>query len=192
MGSYLRVSPVGLITCLVISLAVLPGKAGDADSDEIARLRKEVRRLKAELEKRDRLISKQNDLIAVLKKQTEALAKAVQATRDAIKYSKMDSPVQKENFPSGEVNGDVKELSESGAKIIISVGNEAGLQKGHKLHLYRLKPKPTYLGTVEIEAVGSKESTGKLVHKLPGTTVQKGDLVTSHLPSVRVGAVQSI
>ena len=65
--------------------------------------------------------------------------------------------------------------------MTISVGSEAGLKQGHTLIVYRLKPKPEYLGEIQIERVGAKDSIARLTRKQKNACLQIGDLVTSSL-----------
>jgi hypothetical protein len=83
------------------------------------------------------------------------------------------------NAPPAPVEGVVKAVDPSGL-VVISIGSDAGLSKGNTLEVYRLKPKPMYLGTLQIVDVRSKEATGKPT-ATRGRAIQVGDQVASEV-----------
>jgi hypothetical protein len=80
------------------------------------------------------------------------------------------------NPPPQAVEGIVTE--KSGDLIRISIGSDAGLEKGHTLDLFRLKPSPQYLGQIRLTDVRAAEAVGVAVDKLK-YPVQKGDFVAN-------------
>jgi len=80
------------------------------------------------------------------------------------------------NPPSQAVEGIVTE--KSGDLIRISIGSDAGLEKGHTLDLFRLKPTPQYLGQIRLTDVRAGEAVGVPVDRLK-YPVQKGDFVAN-------------
>jgi hypothetical protein len=62
--------------------------------------------------------------------------------------------------------------------VTISIGSDAGLQKGYTLEVYRLKPQPKYLGTVRVVEVRPTESVGQVEGK---EAVEVGDHVSNAL-----------
>jgi hypothetical protein len=80
------------------------------------------------------------------------------------------------NPPSQAVEGIVTE--KSGDLIRISIGSDAGLEKGHTLDVFRLKPTPQYLGQIRLTDVRSGEAVGVPVDRLK-YPVQKGDFVSN-------------
>ena len=80
------------------------------------------------------------------------------------------------NPPPQAVEGIVTE--KSGDLIRISIGSDAGLEKGHTLDLFRLKPSPQYLGQIRLTDVRAAEAVGVAVDKLK-YPVQKGDFVSN-------------
>jgi len=86
------------------------------------------------------------------------------------------------NFPTENIEGKVKRVGADGL-LVLSVGSDAGLLKGHHLQLYRLDPMPEkskYLGVVLIIEVRAAEAVARPVGKLPAP-VQPGDRVASQL-----------
>ena len=80
------------------------------------------------------------------------------------------------NPPPQAVEGIVTE--KTGDLIRISIGSDAGLEKGHTLDLFRLKPSPQYLGQIRLTDVRAAEAVGVAVDKLK-YPVQKGDFVSN-------------
>jgi hypothetical protein len=80
------------------------------------------------------------------------------------------------NPPSQAVEGLVTE--KSGDLIHISIGSDAGLEKGHTLDVFRLKPTPQYLGQIRLTDVRAAEAVGVPVDRMK-YPVQKGDFVSN-------------
>jgi hypothetical protein len=80
------------------------------------------------------------------------------------------------NPPSQAVEGIVTE--KSGDLIRISIGSDAGLEKGHTLDVFRLKPTPQYLGQIRLTDVRAAEAVGVPVDRMK-YPVQKGDFVSN-------------
>ena len=59
------------------------------------------------------------------------------------------------------VEGTIKTINHGGAganTYLLSIGSESGLRLGQKLDVYRLKPEPKYLGTIEIQHLTSDQA----------------------------------
>jgi DNA-directed RNA polymerase subunit L len=76
------------------------------------------------------------------------------------------------------VEGMIKEVDDKNEFVTISIGSDAGLAKGQTLDVYRLNPKPTYLGTVTILDAHPTESVGKPQTK---EKLQAGDKVAGNI-----------
>jgi RNA polymerase sigma factor (sigma-70 family) len=81
--------------------------------------------------------------------------------------------------PGGDddVQGMVKEVGE-GNLLRISIGSDAGLVKGDRLEIYRLQPKPVYVGRAKILEVATRESVAQLIS---GKDPRPGDQVARTL-----------
>jgi vacuolar-type H+-ATPase subunit I/STV1 len=86
------------------------------------------------------------------------------------------SLVSAPNPPSQNVEGIITE--KNGELLRISIGSDAGLEKGHTLDVYRLKPSPQYLGQIRLTDVRHNEAVGVPVDRLK-YPAQKGDFVSS-------------
>jgi len=66
---------------------------------------------------------------------------------------------------------------------VLTLGSDNGLGKNHTLEVYRLNPRPEYVGMIRIVDVYHNKSVGKLVRVAGATTrpLQEGDQVASHL-----------
>jgi hypothetical protein len=91
------------------------------------------------------------------------------------------SSVKGSHPPPENVEGLVKSVDEKSGLIGLSVGSDAGLEKGHTLEVYRLKPSPKYLGQVEVVDVTPTQAVAKPVGK-PKEALQVGDSVSGGLP----------
>jgi hypothetical protein len=86
------------------------------------------------------------------------------------------------NPPPQSVEGIVTETTGRGDLVRVSIGSDAGLEKGHTLDVYRLKPSPQYLGQIRLTDVRHNEAVGVPVDKLKAP-VQKGDMVANDVNS---------
>jgi predicted RNase H-like nuclease (RuvC/YqgF family) len=78
------------------------------------------------------------------------------------------------------IQGLVKEVQPSGS-IVISIGSTAGLKKGDTLEVYRLKPKPLYLGQIMITEVTANEAVARQVGVFRPDTIRPGDEASTKL-----------
>jgi hypothetical protein len=82
--------------------------------------------------------------------------------------------------PPENLEGTIKATDRQSGTVTVSIGSDAGLRKGHTLEVYRLKPNPTYLGTIQILDVRPTEAVAK-----PPTGsragIEVGDQVTSSI-----------
>jgi hypothetical protein len=88
------------------------------------------------------------------------------------------------NPPAEDVAGSVKKTDRQSGYVTVSVGSDAGLSKGNTLEVYRLKPEPSYLGTIQILDVRPNEAVARPVDRLRGV-IQVGDQVSSNIMSRR-------
>ena len=65
--------------------------------------------------------------------------------------------------------------------MTVSVGSDAGLNKGNTLEVYRLRPEPTYLGIIQIVAVSPNEAVGRPMEPWGPRAIQVGDQVSSNI-----------
>lgn len=87
------------------------------------------------------------------------------------------------NPPPKEVQGSIKAVDSTSGLVTITIGSDAGLAKGHTLHVYRTgtdKSNAMYLGTIRILEVRPSEAVGKPAGKLRDP-IQAGDNVASKI-----------
>jgi beta-lactamase regulating signal transducer with metallopeptidase domain len=91
--------------------------------------------------------------------------------------------------PAGEVEGtEMVEgtVTETDAKadfVTVSIGSDSGVTRGSTLLVYRLKPRPEYVGTFTVIDSQPKEAVARLIKPLRAGPVKKGDIVTSRIPA---------
>jgi chromosome segregation ATPase len=143
-------------------------KARDAKVEDLTRSMTELRNklTNAEVERE------------LLKKRGEDLEKRLQ---EATKLPARPAEEKKDKNPPKEpVEGEVKEIDEKSGLLTVSIGSDAGLEKGHTLEVFRLAPAPKYLGTVRVIEVAADKAVVKFVAK-PLTPPEKGDKVASKI-----------
>jgi hypothetical protein len=78
------------------------------------------------------------------------------------------------------VMGEVKRVDSTNRRIEITIGSDDGLVAGHELFVYRVKPRPEYLGKLAIVAVDPDQAVGKVVgNTYQGKKIKEGDIVSS-------------
>jgi hypothetical protein len=78
------------------------------------------------------------------------------------------------------VMGEVKRVDSSNRRIEVTIGADDGLVAGHELFIYRVKPRPEYLGKLAIVAVDPDQAVGKVVgNTYQGKKIKEGDIVSS-------------
>lgn len=125
---------------------------------------------RAERERNERLLQ-ENERLTKDNRQMQQVASSTSLRREA----------PKKNPPAEDIEGRVKATDPSGY-IKVSVGSDAGLSKGNTLEVYRLKPEPAYLGTIQIVQVSPSEAVAKpLVEPRGHGSIQVGDQVSSSI-----------
>ncbi|GIW88942.1 MAG: hypothetical protein KatS3mg108_3266 [Isosphaeraceae bacterium] len=131
-------------------------------------LNDQIRILERELEQaksnnrylRDQLVTVQNVL------------KANNLEADPARYQKLALPP--------EVEGEVLLADAVKGRFQISIGSDDGLVSGHELYVYRLEPRPEYLGKVRVSIVDSDRAVVTLIGTTPqGKKIQEGDIVST-------------
>jgi hypothetical protein len=91
------------------------------------------------------------------------------------------------NPPPGQVKGLVQKVT-AGPKdttlVQISIGSDTGLAVGHTLEVYRLEPRPEYLGMIRVVNVAAGSAVGQLVRSPRGgkhVELRPGDHVASSI-----------
>jgi len=84
------------------------------------------------------------------------------------------------NPPTVAIEGKVEAVGRDGELIELSLGSDAGLQVGHTLEVFRMTPKPQYLGYVRITRVEHNKAVGQVIGK-PIAPLQRGDNVASRI-----------
>ena len=87
--------------------------------------------------------------------------------------------------PPEDVEGIVKNSDAKSGLVTVSIGSDAGVGKGNSLYVYRLSPKPMFLGEIKIVDVNAHEAVGRPVMAQRGGQLQPGDIVASQIMGQR-------
>jgi hypothetical protein len=78
------------------------------------------------------------------------------------------------------VTGKINRIDDSNRSMEISIGSDDGLVVGHELYLYRISPRPEFLGKVVIVSVDPDQAVARVVGKTyMGKKLKEGDIVSS-------------
>ncbi len=78
------------------------------------------------------------------------------------------------------VTGEVSKVDATNKRLQITIGADDGLVVGHKLHLYRTKPRAEYLGEGQIIAVDPDQAVVRVLGStVQGKKIKEGDIVSS-------------
>lgn len=86
--------------------------------------------------------------------------------------------------PPEDVKGSIQEVDSKSGLATISIGSDSGVSVGNTLEVYRLEPKPEYVGTVRVVDVHFKNAVVRPVMPLRAGPLRKGDLVSSRILTV--------
>jgi hypothetical protein len=116
-----------------------------------------------------------------LLQENERLTKDIRQMQQVASTTSLKKDAPKRNPPTDDIEGKVKATDPSNGYVTVSVGGDAGLNKGNTLEVYRLKPEPAYLGTIQIVAVLPNEAVGRPMEPRGRGPIQVGDLVSSNI-----------
>jgi hypothetical protein len=116
----------------------------------------------------------------------QGLEKRVRELEDVVKKVKQSGVVPAggtnavDNPPPEDVQGVVKKDADPSGLVLVSIGTDAGIVKGHTLDVFRLGATPKYLGKIRIIETHPYESVGQIVGKASGP-ILKDDRVASKI-----------
>lgn len=130
-----------------------------------------------------------NDKIRELERQLETATKNNSDLRERV--AKFSTLLQKNGLSTDisqikglesppPVTGEVKRVDATNRRIEMTIGSDDGLVIGHELFLFRLSPRPEYLGKVSVVSVDPDQAVAKVVGKTYlGKKIKEGDIVSS-------------
>jgi TolA-binding protein len=78
------------------------------------------------------------------------------------------------------VQGEVSRVDDQNRSVEITIGTDDGVQPGHELFLFRVKPRPEFLGKIKIISADPDQSVGRVIGAtIQGKKIKEGDLVSS-------------
>jgi hypothetical protein len=129
------------------------------------------------------------DRVRVLERQTKTLDDNNKDLRDRVaRYSTLirraglsdDIATIRGQESPPPVQGEIKRVDASNRRVEITIGSDDGLVPGHELYLFRTKPRPEYLGRIQILTVDPDQAVGKVIgNTVQGKKIQEGDIVSS-------------
>jgi len=125
------------------------------------------------------------DLQSALDRSDQLLQKLVEADKK-ISFLEGDAAAkagQRElkNPPPDDIRGRVTVTDDNSGYVTINLGSDNGVSKGNTLEVYRLKPRPQYVGTMRVYDVRPNEAVGKLMGTGPRGKILKDDEVASRI-----------
>jgi hypothetical protein len=153
-------------------------------------LREEMNKARAE---RDASIKKQvslQDTVAELnfkldatQKRAEQLFKDLEERTAILKQ--FDLPTKIEDIhkerrigqPDKPVKGLVKRVDEDGRYVLVTIGADDELKRGHQLIVFRLEPNAKFVGKLEVVLARPDEAVCKILHNYLQDVIRKGDHV---------------
>lgn len=79
--------------------------------------------------------------------------------------------------PEKKVQGLIKRVDQEGRYVLISIGSDDELKKGHRLIVYRREPEPLFVGKIEAIDVKPDEAVCKIIPSLLKHPIRTGDHV---------------
>jgi len=164
---------------------------------EVARLKEEAKDLNKVIEDRQKKIV---DMEKSAKELREfALAREKEAQDDRARNESLRDALQKKerelaefqagpkgkqalSAPPAKVRGTIEKVTDLDL-VQISLGSDQGLKKNHVLQVQRMKPRPEYLGSIQILEVDFHKSVGRWMttSRPEGKRLRPGDQVLSSL-----------
>jgi hypothetical protein len=78
------------------------------------------------------------------------------------------------------VMGEIRRVDPTGRRVEMTIGSDDGLVEGHELFAFRTKPRPEYLGKIQIVTVDPDQAVGRVVGgTFQGKKIKEGDIVSS-------------
>ncbi len=142
---------------------------------DLAKDNKELAEKKVEFEIKNQTLKERNEQLVL---QVQTLLKEAERMRlgEAARTQKLVR-----NPPPEDIKGRIKAADPQSGLVTINLGSDSGLSKGNTLEVYRLAPKPTYLGTLRITDVRPNEAVGRLDSLGRRVPLQVGDEVASEI-----------
>ncbi len=118
------------------------------------------------------------------KKAVDEFEKSVKKLKEQFRKEPQSDPKEKpnrdSNLPGENIQGVISKVDSEGL-VLIDLGSDAGLLKGQTLHVYRLEPKPEYLGEIRLIEVSPTTAVGKTVKPQAAAGIKVGDRVAAKI-----------
>jgi hypothetical protein len=114
-----------------------------------------------------------------LEEKVQEMAKQLVKAKSGGGSTSPGSRVMDKNPPPENVEGVITRMDPATSLVVLSIGSDAGLLRGHTMEVFRLNPNK-YLGTIQIMDVRPNEAVGKPMTKMLGP-IQQGDRVAAKI-----------
>jgi hypothetical protein len=114
-----------------------------------------------------------------MEEKIQEMAKELVKAKSPTGSTSPGSRLSAKNPPPENVEGLVTRTDPASGLVVLSIGSDAGLLRGHTLEVFRLNPNK-YLGTIQIMDVRPNEAVGKPMTKMLGP-IQQGDRVAAKI-----------
>lgn len=149
---------------------------------EIADVRADITRARNQAIQSDVAAKSFKDRLEQLERTYQELVRTVE-TRDAVAAGPKGKAEERLTLkpPAEEVKGLVRGVSGDGNLIEITIGSDDGIGLNNTLEVYRLQPKPEYLGVIRIIDVRPDRAVGKVETKQYRGKIKANDVVSSKI-----------
>jgi myosin heavy subunit len=161
----------------------------DAKRAETLQLRKDLTAIEKQANELKLEQAEKNDKIRDLTRQLETATKNNSTLRDTVaryvesltKNGLSTDVSQLKGLASPPpVTGEIKRVDPTNRYLEMTIGSDDGLVIGHELYMYRVSPRPEYLGKVKVISVDPDQAVAKVVGKTyMGKKIKEGDIVSS-------------
>jgi len=128
----------------------------------------------------DELHQAANEL-TTLKNRNIQLSQQLADAKQVLSKFKLEPVPAKYDGVAPPANGHVTRVT-SGGLVEINIGGDEGLQKGHRLDVYRIgADQSKYLGRIELIEIQPDKAVGKVLPELQKGAIQVGDKVASKI-----------
>lgn len=149
--------------------------------------------VKENSELKDRILQTSNDLKLTLDRSEEMAERIAELERYInIVTAQYDvppidqlAPDVESQVPPPNIEGVITKVDPDGKHILISLGADDGIKKGHILEMWRTKPEPVYIGRVKVESTDHTTAVVKVVQLSGRALPQPNDRVGPNIMPYR-------
>ncbi len=158
-------------------------QAVDKKSGELIALQKQMQDVRDEAVSKEIAYSQERKLNSKLRAENEQITQENARLKQNGPAGNASSRV--ETFaakpPPEDVDGVITDVETHEGLVTLSIGSDNGLSRGQTMEVYRLSPKPEYVGMIRILQTHPHEAVAKAILPLRAGPIRKGDQVAARL-----------